>query len=294
LLFSIVQGLLLRRDRALELTEAFCLEEQSRYTWRVLGGDNFLRNIGVPGVSLLGLNHIQQMWLAYNTIRDEREQENHSWACAKFTASTMAPKGVQKIDHQEMARRREDEAQHQLVRDGAYYWAIGKIAERNVLSKKRRDEGIMLPLKSHEELEDEMRLWVSGDMDKHDQVVEDFKSRLIAEHERSKRLQEERRRALELALREESVQAVPLVGLTAAEVHQRIGHQRMGVRPIYDQGKNERVRAKIESEVSPGDIRVRGRQMIAPEVRLDEDGDTLTLQEQVAARRVPYGSGRKG
>jgi len=292
ILFSVVEGLVRRRDRAIELTEAFCLEEHSRYTWRVLGGQQFRSNVGVPGAEGLGLNHIQQMWIAYNTLRDDRDREEHAWSCAKFTASTMAPKGIQKIDHQEMARRREEDARHQLIRDGAYYWATGKIAQRTVLAAKRRDEGVLIPLKSHEELEDEMRMWVSGDMDKHDKIVEEFKSRLISEHQRAQREQEERRRALELALREEPVRAIPLVGLTAAEVQERVGHHRFGVRPVYDQGKNERLREKIESEVGPGEIRVQGRRMVAPHVTLEGDGDTLTLQERVAMRKVPYGSRR--
>lgn len=293
MLFSILQGLLLRRDRAVELTEAFCLEELSIYMWRTGGGRSFMSNLGIDGVQGLGLNHVQQMWMAYHELDDLRTEFENAWSCAKLTTSSMAPDGIKKIEAQEANKKREEAARKQLLLDGSYYWAVGRLADRSALNQKRKEQGIILPLKSHEELEEEMRTWVTGEQDIHDQVVAEFKARMRAKHEEAKQRQAQRRAALEEALEMESIKAVPLVGYTASQVQQMLGGTSSGTRMVYDQSSHARLRTKIESEVVPGDIRVQGRRLVAPQIDLDEDGDTLTLQDRVSRRQVLYRSGEK-
>jgi hypothetical protein len=296
-MFSLVVGLYKRASRAIAAVESFCYEAHSRYLWRAFGGTSGGWNInihaGLPETAHLGTNNVQRMWIAHNVYEDLLDKADQEWEGFKLVASSMSPKGVEKLNRHDRSRKNEEEQRRQAVQDKFYYEQRGiRVGQDGVVE----DQGIRFPRKSVDDLSNEMQRWVAGDMDEHDRIVEAYKAQVLARHDVEIQAREESRQKMlqQLAEQEQdqSIQSAPLVGYTASEVVQIIQQRSVGVgiipgtRRIYEEDPRDVLVAKLKRKESRGLIRSSAQGLVAPEAHLAEDGDTFTLDERVAARDV--------
>lgn len=159
-----------RANRAVILTEAYVMEFASRLRWAQLQGID-LTSIAVTGISgthILGMNWGQLTWRALNYYEDLREQAEREWENAKFVASSMAGKGMNRV-HSQDKRRREQENEGRLERRD-------KILRFAVLGEPMDQSGDkrvpVMAARTVEELALQLERDLKGEKDWHDMVVE--------------------------------------------------------------------------------------------------------------------------
>lgn len=206
-----------------DLIEAFCMEPVSRAMWKQTNGVYPSTAFsGLPGTDQVGMNIVQKLWVAHNRVEDIREQIEIDWTHAKFIASATAPKGIEQLNQKEKTVREAERTRKQEVFDKTYYKWLGYLREDGTVL------GSSLPTfrqaSTPDELADEMRKWVSGEMDSHDRVVADYKRRILENYERDI---EARRQSIEAA-RQQSEEAgedpntLKLVGYTLDQLRDRV------------------------------------------------------------------------
>lgn len=284
-LYHTVLGLSNRKDKAIEAIEAFCLEASSRALWKQLGQGGFPRDSfsGVPGAEKLGSNVVQRLWTVYNEFEDQRIVELSVWAQSKFMVSPHAPKGIKSLDAKDRQQFETEKADKQRVLDRFFYTAIGLYGEDG---KKLKEFDLVQQASTPEELEDEMKRWLAGDMDAHDRVVTEYKAKIVAKkeagrQERQQRLAAARERAQEAG---EDTEAMSLIGYAPEQVR-AVLEQRRGGRPAGAQfiadGKHDYVYEKYLSEAAEkGPLRVVDGQI----EQIDSDPDAIN--RQLAGRKV--------
>lgn len=191
-LFSIYTALHNRVNTALGRVEAFCYEDFSRATWRMFSRGNPARDdvAGVVGVSALGMNHAQRMWVAFNHAEDDRQDWQREWAAAKLVASATSPKGVRKLNQRDESERKLDAEMRQREISRVYHDATGRAFEdANGMVVRRAVTA--------EDLVDEMNRWVRGEKDWHDTVIDAYKDKIREQHERDRERHETRMRELD-------------------------------------------------------------------------------------------------
>lgn len=298
ILYSVLLGLLKRSDRALEGLEAYFYESSSRTKWRSVS-DNVSAGLGMgfPGAERLGQNLLQRLWVVFNRTEDERLSLMNSWEGFKLVASSNSPKGVSKIDQKDMQRKREEDERRQSVMDRYYYYRTGVVDHEGFIQNRDKDlvgSKVGGP-KSVEQLEDEMRRWVSGDNDEHDNIVESYKQRILDRQDQIEREREERRRRLleEAALRDQQgFEPTPMVGYTQDQMAQILAERGQGrpsgARFVYDdnfQQTKNRLDRHVQKAGS-GNLRVRDGRVVDPQS--NPKTDQRTLQELIQGRNVQY------
>lgn len=290
-LFTVVAGLLNRQNKAVRGAEAYCYEGSSRYLWKSLGRalpDDSAR--GIPGASRVGLTHVQKMWVSFNMMEDDRMQSLQAWGQAKLVASASNPKGVSKISQADESAAQEEEQRRQETMDRYYYRAAGFLTEEEAERAFSRFDRPRA--KSVEELEDEMRRWVSGEMDEHDLLVAEYKrqitERMAAEEQkREERIRQLREQDAEVQ-RNTGFEPTKLVGYTPEELQRVLGERKSGVVTVYD-----------DSRTNPEDPVYRkhlvGQPKLPPGYHVVEDkiiyeGDQ-SLNEQISGRQVTFREG---
>lgn len=170
-----------RANRAVTLTEAFCLESQSRLRWAQYRDTDLMSSsvTGFEGTSKLGMNWSQLIWRAINYFEDYRETSEREWENAKFVASAMAGKGMSKVHSQDKQRRkreREDriERRHRILR-----FALLNEAPSDGPSGTAK----VAVARSVEELTAQLKHDLKGEKDWHDMVVEQYERRARDEHQ---------------------------------------------------------------------------------------------------------------
>jgi hypothetical protein len=295
ILFAVIVGLFARQNRAGTSIESYCYEIQSRYQWRSLKGTSFPDHAGIPGVQRLGTNVIQRMWSAYNMYEDQREQDDTLWEGFKLSASAMSPKGIQKLDQRDKERRSKENQRRQEVMDRFFYWKLGILDTPKTSGDRRRslDHGSG-GSKSVEELEEEMRRWVSGEEDWHDRVVREYKQKIVARIESDKIEQDRRIAALQAEAAAQGADLRPstaLVGYTPDQLTNIVGDRQVGApgtrRVSLGGGQQEYLYEKyLGSALTPGKLKVEGEKLV-----VEEDAQRASLSEQVAQRQVPFTNG---
>lgn len=300
LLFYQLLGLFARVDKAVEGVQIYCFEQLSRYRWLTSQRGVNLGQ-GVPGGHHLGVNAVQGIWMAFNEVEDQHHLDEHQWEGFKFIASTNAPKAVKKIDASDKQRRQSEEARRQAALDRYYYYLKGVIDERGYkrdVEAGRMGSRVDGP-KSVDDLEDEMRRWVSGEKDEHDRIVDAYKEG-IREQQRQAREERERRRQAIQAERERMEQEAPmrgpqpLMGLTAEQLQRVLAERQPGPStvkwlsegPPRDQYLHDKWLAPPESA---GQLQVQGGRLVAPGANPEQD--LRRLSELVNQRRVTFGGG---
>ena len=295
-LFSILLGLFARVSHGMQDIEKYCLETHSRYLWKTTGKELV---VGVPGATSLGLNAVQQVWFAYNEMEDLHRQEDTAWEGFKLVASSNAPKAMKKVDARDTTRRQEQEEQRLKKLDLLYYSKLGVVDAEGHSIGDGLDLAIRGP-KTVGDLEDEMRRWVTGDQDLHDQVVADYKANVIAKQEQERREREARRAALQAEREriEEVGVAQPsqLIGLTLEELQYVLrerGAGRPGVSKVHTgppMGVKEHVYARyLEYGEDGGELQVKDGKLHDPQAR--PDMDQRTLNELIKSRNPAFRPG---
>ena len=221
--------------------ESFLYEEESRRLWKATnnGTHTLASQAGLPGVERLGLNSFQSSWVQWNRSEDDRLDDDYSWSLTKVLVSVQSSKSAKKLDAKDKARLESEKSRRSEVQDTAFHKVLGLF--------KEIEEGVDPAHKIHQprtaaELSEEMRRWVSGELDFHDQVVEDYKDKVRVGVETQ---ESESQRALEKAAENRARQEATL-GTTKPLVVGYTPEQLAKLRP-----KGEKPGARFIVEASP-------------------------------------------
>lgn len=298
ILFTILLGLFARAGRATDAIEAYCLETTSRFRWKTYG-THIQTASGVPGAEILGLNLVQRIWVAFNEVEDQHHAEETAWEGFKLVASSNAPKAVKKLDARDSARRQEDVEKRQKQLDHFYYRSLKVIDDKGIVIGS--DDLRVSGPKSVEDLEDEMRRWVTGDQDQHDRVIADYKARIIAKTEAERAEREARRLALESQRRQVEEAGIdwvpqPIMGLTLEQLHAMLATRpqaRPGVSFVHTGppggARNYVYEKYLKGQETPGQLAVAEDKVMDPTA--DPDADQRTLGELIRQRQVAFKAG---
>jgi hypothetical protein len=211
------------------------------------------------------LTELQQNWVAFNEAEDHKDIIEDEWSRAFFVASSMNPKGVEKIQKDWKSKKEKEVKFRQKV--------IEEAEKGEGLSKEKKEE--LSFEKSIDELREEYWDWVEGREDDHDLRVRAYKEE-VQRHidQRREMLQRQSQQARELV---ESLSALnslsmssPIRAYTDEEVSQMTqGRERNTVNFDVDVEYAEHLTSRyLKSKQVPG-------------------GKMPSLQEQVENRPNP-------
>jgi hypothetical protein len=285
LMLSVVMGLFRRQTRAFEGVEAYAYESPSRFLWRSFGKGWAGKAGGIPGAERVGTNQVQRMWFVINELEDSRNQNDSLWESAKLIASAHSPKGIKKLDQQDRQRATEEIRRRKQVQDRYYYYRMGLV---DLEGKSLEGDPVQVSgPKTVADLEDEMRRWVTGDLDEHDRVVHEYKQKAIAKMQAEEQARQARLAAVRREARRREEQEQPmstgLVAYTAEQVQallQGRAQGQPGTRsvPSGAKGRQYLYERYLTEAPSAGNLRV-------SEGRLEE---ATELDRQLARRAVPF------
>jgi len=298
ILFSLLLGLWVRVGDAVEATEVFCFETGSRYKWKTTGGGG-LRHSGVPGADKLGLNATQRIWVAFNEMEDTKRAEETAWEGFKLVASSNAPKAITKMDKRDTQRRQEEVEGRQKRLDLHYYVQLGVVDAKGDVKDTDGSMHRIQGAKTVEDIEEEMRRWVTDDQDLHDSVVADYKDRIRVKYAQEKQERESRRLALqrkreEMGWETGRFRPQPLIALTAEQLHETLaarGPGMPGVAWIPKAPNADRLfdRYVGEEGTGTGQLEVIDGKVVDPGA--NPTMDERTLNELIKGRNPTFGSG---
>ena len=178
-LFGSVLGFFIRAKRASSVLEAFLYEDESRRLWHSThrGKIPLAKMSGVPGVGNLGVSHLQSSWTAWNMLEDQREDQEYAWSLAKVNVALQSDKSAKKLDARDKNRHETEKARRLEVQEKAFRRFRGEPENASEVAANAAGLKVRAP-KTATELSEEMRHWLSGEMDDHDRVVAEYKDRL--------------------------------------------------------------------------------------------------------------------
>lgn len=266
-LFQVTLSLTSKVNSQAETIQAFLKEDYNRILWEQHRGHSFPseRVNGISGSETLGMNLIQKIWTSFNSMEDGRLEEQSAWNNAKFIASANAPKAIEKINRKERNKLESIVNRKKRELDEFYYRTTGVISgdktEKTFTDKQIRSAT------TPDELEREMKMWVSGEQDLHDKIVLAYKNRIKSEREKELL---ERQRVLE-ELRDESgkqeeVQAIsPLIGYTQEQLSDLLkkkGRDHSKVKKVYSQENDNLYNKHVSEQASTGRLQVRDGKIV--------------------------------
>jgi hypothetical protein len=296
-LYAITQQILKKLNNAVNKIEAYLYESESRYLWKSVGLD-LVRNSAYGRSAFVGSNSIQGLWVFYNQQEDDREYQQSEWSRARFLTSPHAPKAIKKIAADADKTNKDVEVRRQGVMDRTYYEATGAIP-RQGSNKPRHDDNLpgspwqgIRRAETREELAEDMRRWVLGIKDDHDNVVDGIKARIKQDVEERRRLAQERSEAVRKALEAEGVsggQLQPLTGQAAKEFMERVSSRIPGAKKVVEgEGYNRAYEKYIAHNPEIGNLKVDESGQVVPGVEIDEK----TAEEMLEQMREPKNNPR--
>lgn len=243
---------------AVTLTEAYQSELSSRFKWAQHRGLDLIDPVctGVEGTGKLGLNYAQLVWRALNYYDDLRESAEREWDNAKFIGSCFAGKEIRKIYSQDKDRRQKEREERIKRRDQLIRQVMLRESPEETEKKGRY---VMKVARSVEELADQLEKDLRGEKDWHDQVV-------AQEEERIRRQIQDRQQKLQGMIQEKQLETplpymggTNLIGLTAAEVQERLIRKRqleaqnVASRMVFPEMMDERMGQFIDKYVDVED-----------------------------------------
>ena len=288
----------------------YLFETYSRDLWRGLGkrtpnADNLT---GISGLEKVGLNASQQIWIAWNQAEDQRTADEYAWQMTKQSIAPHAPKAIDKMSKQEKQREETRLRDRQKKQDEWYYKVTGVLDEDGKLVSQETGEEIspfdgdqVTMAYTSDELADEMRRWVTGEQDWHDNIIAEYKAnikqKMLDERmERDKRLAEaqleveERERNLGIRTRDR------LVGYTPDQVAglRNDDPSRPGARQIsYAPSRKQSAFDKwVDTERDAGALVEEDGKLVAKKEIPRPKKDERTLQDKINSRlpRVDRGN----
>jgi len=298
-LYAILNALMRRVRDAADVVSGYLYEGESRYLWKAEGAR--LVEEGRISLGQMGLNAVQKLWVYYNRMEDEGQQETAHWEMVKFTVGPHAPKGIKKINAKDKQIAADRKRRRQQEMDRIYYETKGMIPKRKLVAsdkKKYGDWNVQLA-ETPEELKDEMRRWVAGIKDPHDNVIDYVKAKIKTEKESEISRAKAQREALSRAVHEEGItksQLVPMSGTAAAEFIERVKSRMPGVsKVLQDQTHNSAYEKYIKNNPDVGSLKVDENGQVTSEFEVDEnmlevlrkpeEGEKRDLQGAIEGRR---------
>ncbi len=288
ILFNEVGAMFDRVNDAMEAVESYAYEKASRYKWRSLGGQPFHSHNGLKGN--IGTNHVQRMWTFYNMIEDQRVADEVYWDGVKFATSAHSAKGVKKADDKDKQHRKDEQDRRQRVQDTFFYTVKGVVKK---VEPGAKAEPKLNGQKTSDDLAEEMRRWVAGEADWHDDIVNNYKRMVSENYERHKQEAADRAAILATAREDDSGQTQPMVAYTPeqlADILKDRGHGVAGVRQVGTgpQVVREHLYTKfLGREADSGVLQVTpdGQMaIVAPDAR-------PSLDQQIEGRNVVFRTG---
>lgn len=277
-LLSVLKSLMIRVNKVVEITEAFCYEKESRVLWHSLGPRS-IEFSGVPGAERVGISTPQRIWRLFNESEDERERWLGDWTRTKLLASTQAPKGIKKLNASDDEALQREERRRQSVMDKAYYKVVKGIDLDIPTGGSGRYQDIRMAV-TEEELEEEMKKVRAGVKDQHDLIVDFYKrkvrERIEKERAEQRRRVEETERAMAKAGVNEPLRPMLMSG---EEVQQQLSRRQIK-RVIYGSKGDSLYDKYVKEDPIVGQVQT-SRDGIP--VAVPESGPSL--QAKVAARK---------
>jgi len=284
-----VYGFFSRMRECNHYLEAYLYESESRRMWHGLGDGHYplWSKAGIPGVEKIGLNPFQSSWVSWNRMEDEHDAQDNLWSNTKVLVSLQSHKGYEQLNNKDKTREQNERDRRQAVKDKARRrFLYGETAEKET----DKDDKAIHKARTADELEDEMRRWIKGDLDWHDQVVEAYKNRI--REDQAARETEKSRIMAELQQRREAQETglgvpTPRLKPVSPEEIERIRRERPlpGARYIVEGDPVSRTFNRyLRPHVEPGNLSVDATGRIIempPTVK-----EPQSLDEQVANRRV--------
>jgi len=284
MLVGVTRSLMAKQNSLYDLMEAFCQESISRSLWRQTGGSYPSASFSGLPTSKLGMSPIQRFWVSHNIVEDIREKTEAEWSHAKLVASAMAPKGIEQLNAKETTLKEAERERKQDMLDRTYYKWIGYLKSDG--TTKDVDVPVFRQASTPDELAEEMRKWVSGELDFHDRVVADYKKSVLEAYERE---MEARKRSLEEVTQEleengEDPTAIKLVGYTLEQLRDRV--QPTLHKTVYENAKGAQYLHDryLVNEPSRGKLAVKGGKVVVEGAEPPQP-----LGAEVAGRSVKYG-----
>jgi len=288
-----------RRMRAANrMFESFLYEDESRSLWKATnnGTHPVWVQSGIPGVDRLGQNSYQASWVQWNRSEDDRLDDDYSWTLTRMLVSVQSSKSAKKLESRDKARIEAEKTRRSEVQDRAYYRFQGLIDESG--AEVNQAAKIYQP-RTSAELSDEMRRWVTGEQDFHDQVVSDYKNRVKVEYEAKEAetadmLQKAAARRL---LEERTLGATkPMVGYTPAEFAKlRSGTDnpggKSGAKFIIEANPISRTFDKyLRENPNPGALDVKDGRVVykAPTPLEQSEEERPTLNDMISRRKPTF------
>lgn len=293
-LYRIVLGLAKRVQTALEVMESYLYEDESRDLWKSEGPDACEMGWGLDWK--MGHNYVQRYWILYNRVEDMREQRNWEWQMVKFQVSAHAPKGIKKLNEKDQRQEHELQVRRRRTQDLVYFESLGLIPK---VSGRLRKDSLMSVRKaeSFEELQEEMKMWVEGKKDSHDEIVESIKNRIREQVEARKQQEKERIEAIRELAREEELPDQGKFLMLSGEEASKYREQLIKKAPpqVFSQNTHNSAYDKyIAAKLMAGNIRVDergnlhgGMEIESAELRDEEESkvNPSILQDLIDRRR---------
>lgn len=290
-IFAQALGFFRRMRLSNQCFESFLYEEDSRRLWK--GTNNgtlpLWTQSGIPGLDRLGLNPFQASWVQWNRSEDERHDDDFSWSLTKVLVSVQSSKSAKKLDGKDKVRADSEKSRRVEVQNLAYYKWLGLVDEegKNLSDPSRYVHQPRTAL----ELSEEMRRWVAGEKDFHDQVVDEYKNRVRSEFEAREAAKESffaeaRKRRQE----EESVLGVEkprLVAFTKEDFQKRVPHNPFpGARFINENDLVSRTYNRYLREVPDSRLEVENGRVVYSQPSTDpEESKGPSLNDRIANRK---------
>lgn len=173
-------------EQAAKRIASFCYESVSRWRWQTSGRRLLDPMTAVGSHVQLGLNVVQQTWLAFNMMEDQRHADLRYWQGCKLIASTQSPKGVAQLNKLDEQAAKDEEDRRQFVQDQMYYEAFGIVlTQQDFTINGLRFDSVtgMYHARTIEDMEEQLRREIAGEEDWHDRAVRQWREGLLAQQQ---------------------------------------------------------------------------------------------------------------
>ena len=295
-MLGIVYGFFSRMREANFYLEAYLYEDDSRRLWRGQANGKYPLHTKtcIPGIERLGLNMIQSTWVAWNVTEDFRDEQEVNWANTKILVALQSHKSYESLNNRDKQRSDTEDERREDVKNRAWHrYLYGPPKEPG----ERVQGEVVHRARTNDELEEEMRRWIRGELDEHDQIVEAYKARVRQEMEERERQKEQalaelkaQREAQERDLGTEKPVLRAVTPEQLASIMESQGRPGKGAKFIAEADPVSRTFNRyLRPTVDPGNLSVdhAGRIIEQPPVIGDAAKEpSPSLTDQIASRRV--------
>lgn len=214
-----------RASKAVILSEVFAIESHSRLRWAQFRSSDLTSPAvtGFAGTETMGMNWGQLIWRAVNHFEDLREVAEREWENAKFVASSMAGKGMNKVHAQDKQRRKREREERLERRDKILRFAVFNESP----SEASKNQAQVVVARTVEELATQLKRDLKGEKDWHDMVIDQYERRAKDEHQARVQAIRDRYSAHQAEYGDRGVVGgTDQAGLTASEVQYRLERRR--------------------------------------------------------------------